>query len=113
MISIELVMTRISGLRRPDLDRWILHRFVRPDSEAGNYVFREIDIARIRLIQELRDDMDVNEAALPVVLSLLDQLYDVRRRLHALGDVLGKTLPEELRRSVLQDLRGADGRSDR
>jgi len=104
MISIELVMTRVSGLQRPDLDRWIMHRLVLPDSTAGDYVFREIDIARIRLIQELRDDLQVNEEALPVVLSLLDQLYDLRRKLRELGDALGQTALEDLRRAVLLHL---------
>jgi chaperone modulatory protein CbpM len=112
MISIELVMTRISGLQRPDLDRWIMHRLVLPDSTAGDYVFREIDIARIRLIQELRDDLQVNEEALPVVLSLLDQLYDVRRRLRELGNALGKSASEDLRRSLLQDLQGTTKQAD-
>ena len=40
-------------------------------------------MARVRLILELRDEFDVNEAALPVVLGLLDQLYDLRRRLRS------------------------------
>ena len=68
MISIELVMTLVSGLQRPDLDRWIMHRFVLPEAVAGGYVFREIDIARIRLIKELRDDLQVKEEALTIVL---------------------------------------------
>ena len=39
----------------------------------------------MRLILELREDMAVNEEALPVVLSLLDQLYELRRRLREMG----------------------------
>jgi hypothetical protein len=46
---------------------------VRPDGNAGHYEFREIDVARVRLIQELRNELQINEAALPIVLSLLDQ----------------------------------------
>jgi hypothetical protein len=38
--------------------------------------------------------MDVNEASLPVVLSLLDQLYDLRCRFHELAGVLGHQAPE-------------------
>ena len=106
MISIEIVLTLVSGLQRPDLERWIVHRLVLPDSAAGIYVFREIDVARVRLIRELRDDLQVNEEALPIVLSLLDQLYDVRRRMRELGKALDRTTPVDLREAVLAELIG-------
>jgi len=80
MISVEMLLVQVPGLLRQDLERWILNAWVRPDGRLGGYVFRDIDVARVRLIQELRDDLEINEAALPVVLLLLDQLYDLRRR---------------------------------
>jgi chaperone modulatory protein CbpM len=43
--------------------------------------------------------MDVNEASLPVVVSLLDQIYDMRRRFHQLARALGHHAPEELRQT--------------
>jgi len=104
MIGIEHVMTLVSGLQRPDLESWIVHRFVRPRASDGGYVFEEIDIARIRLIKELRSDLQVNEEALPIVLSLLDQLYDLRRRMRELSDALGQNAPETLRRALLRHL---------
>ena len=104
MIGIEVVVTQLSGLDRQDLDRWIVNQWVRPDGPAGHYVFRDIDIARIRLIQALRDDMKVNEDALPVVLLLLDQLYDLRRRMHELGAALGQTAPRGVRQDLAEHL---------
>jgi chaperone modulatory protein CbpM len=64
-----------------DIERWIVNAWVRPDGRIGAWSFQEIDVARIRLIRELRDELAVNEDALPVVLSLLDQLHDTRRRM--------------------------------
>jgi chaperone modulatory protein CbpM len=115
MISIEVVIAQISGLTREDLERWIAHEWVRPERNARaeeanaatpgqTYMFREIDVARVRLIRELRDEMQVNEEALPVVLSLLDQLYDQRRRLRELGDALAATAPEDVRRNLARHL---------
>ncbi len=104
MISIEIVLTRVSGVQRTDLERWIMERLVLPDSAAGSYLFREIDVARVRLIRELRDELNVNEEALPVVLSLLDQLYEVRRRMRELGQALGRTAPMEVREAITQQL---------
>lgn len=85
MIDIEVVVSQTSGLRRRDLERWITNSWVRPDGSPDGWVFHEIDVARVRLIQTLRDELDVDEEALPVVLSLLDQIYDLRRRLRALA----------------------------
>lgn len=104
MISIEVLVTQVPGLQRQDLERWIAFEWVRPDGAAGQYEFRAVDVARVRLIWELRDTMQVNEEALPVVLSLLDQLYDLRRRVRELGDALGRTVPDEVRRSLADDL---------
>jgi chaperone modulatory protein CbpM len=86
-INIEFVIAQFNGLQRSDLERWISNDWVRPDGDQGRYLFHEIDIARVRLIHELRDDLHVNEEALPVVLSLLDQLYALRRRLHGIGSI--------------------------
>ena len=104
MISIEALVRQLSGLQRQDLERWVLNEWVRPDGHVGHYVFREIDVARVRLIQELRDEMKINEDALPVVLSLLDQLYDLRRRMSELSDALGRTVPDELRQNLAEHL---------
>lgn len=86
MIGIEVLVTRISGLTPEDLDRWIANEWVRPDGPAGHYRFRDIDVARVQLIVQLRNDMDIDEEALPVILSLIDQIYDLRRRLREIGD---------------------------
>jgi chaperone modulatory protein CbpM len=104
MISIDVLVTRLSGLQREDVERWIAEQWVRPDREAGRYVFREIDVARVRLIQELRSDMNINEDALPVVLSLLDQIYDLRRRMRELSAALDRTAPAEVREKLVQHL---------
>jgi chaperone modulatory protein CbpM len=75
-----------------DLERWISNDWVRPDGQEGDYAFRDIDVARVRLIQELRDELEVDERSMSVVLLLLDQLYDLRRRLRDLRkDVVDPT----------------------
>jgi chaperone modulatory protein CbpM len=85
MITLDILCARFTRLRIEDLQGWIAEGHVRPERSAGQLAFTELDVERVRLILELRDDMAVNEEALPVVLSLLDQLYELRRRLRALG----------------------------
>jgi chaperone modulatory protein CbpM len=104
MITVDILVTRLSGLQRQDLERWIANEWVRADRHAGDYVFQEIDVARVRLIKELRDEMQVNEEALPVVLSLLDQLYEQRRRMRELCDLLRRTASDEVRQTLARYL---------
>lgn len=85
MITLDLLCARFTRLRVEDLQGWIAEGHVRPERAAGGLVFAEIDVERVRLILELREDMAVNEESLPVVLSLLDQLYELRRRLRVMG----------------------------
>jgi chaperone modulatory protein CbpM len=106
MITIEVLISDSAGLRRQDLERWIANDWVRPDRQGESFLFREIDVARIQLIRELRDEMEVNEEALPVVLSLLDQVYDLRRRMRQLGEALSETAPEDVRERVANHLKG-------
>lgn len=85
MITLDILCTRLTTLRIEDLRRWIAEGHVGADRQAGELLFEEIDVERVRLILDLRDMMQVNEEALPVVLSLLDQLYALRRQLGRLG----------------------------
>jgi len=104
MISIDVVIAEVSGLRREELEVWIANAWVRPDRQADQYAFADIDVARVRLILQLRDEMEVNEAALPVVLGLLDQLYDLRRQLRAFNDALEQVVPSDLRLRLSEHL---------
>ena len=75
---------------------------VRPEGGPGAWRFREIDVARVRLIVELRQEMWVEERTLPLVLSLLDQLYDARRAMRRLGAAMAGA--DEATQARLHDL---------
>ncbi len=100
MTGIEQILLQFETLRRNELERWIANAWVRP--QGPPYQFQEIDVARIRLIIDLRETMEVSDAALPTVLSLLDQLYEMRRHMHRLNHALAQTLPAETVARLLQ-----------
>ena len=104
MIDIDILITRVSGLTETDLTRWINNDWVRPLGPVGAYLFQDIDVARVRLIVELRDEMRIDEEALPVVLLLLDQLYGLRRQINDLGDALDRLATHEFRQSLARHL---------
>ena len=83
MIAIDDLLTTIPSLQRGDLEGWIRDELVAPQRDA-DLSFSDMECARIRLICTLTYELEIDSGALPVVLSLLDQLYDTRQRLLSL-----------------------------
>lgn len=89
MIRAPAVAALFPDLDVVELTAWIERRWVRADAAGGEgLVFREIDVARVRLIHDLRRTCDVPEEVMPVLLSVLDQLYEARGRLAAVRRVI-------------------------
>lgn len=103
-MRIEAVIALLGDLPQPELLGWVERGWVRPDEDGNLWEFHEIDVARARLIRELRRDAAVSEEAMPVVLSLLDQVYDLRCALRRIADALDSQ-PPEVRSAVLDRLR--------
>ena len=92
MFSFQQVITEI-GINETDLRLWIEQRWVLPARQEDSFIFDDVDLARARLIRELRVDLMVNEEAIPVVLSLLDQVHALRRALASVNAVIDKASP--------------------
>lgn len=99
MMNFEAVIRTVGGLDAAELRRWIAERWVRPEAAAEGYLFHEVDVARIRLIIELRRDLAIDDETLPVVLRLLDQVYALRRRLRAAYEAI-EAQPLEIRQAM-------------
>ena len=99
MITIEVLCRTVGGIEPQEIEHWIRERWVLPERSGGTYVFHEIDVARVRLIREMKYDLAINEEAMPVVLGLLDQLYAMRHRLRGLSAAID-ALPAELRETL-------------
>jgi chaperone modulatory protein CbpM len=111
MITIEMIGRLVPGLNTADLERWIANRWIRPEGrpESGGYLFRDVDVARVRLIAELRYDLHIEEETLPVVLSLMDQLYGLRHQMRLLHAAIERQ-PAEIRNAIVQHLAEQLGR---
>jgi chaperone modulatory protein CbpM len=96
MLSETALVAAIPGLDAETLRRWIDHGWICPCTDGDALEFDVTDIARVRLVCELRMDLEIAEDSLPVVLSLLDQLYASRRALHALSSAV-KAQPMDVR----------------
>jgi len=107
VITTDRLCREIAGLQTADLLRWIENAWVQPEGEPGRYLFQQIDVARVRLIVELRDELRVDEEVLPVVLSLLDQLHETRRQMRRLHTAINEAAPEDVKHRILERLIGA------
>ena len=84
MMLVDDLVATISALQRSDLEAWIREELVVPRKEVGALFFTDKECARVRLICTLRYELEIDTDTLPVVLSLVDQLYDTRQRLLSL-----------------------------
>ncbi len=103
LVSFEEVIAKID-IGGSELNVWIERNWVLPVEEDGEFLFDDSDIARVRLIAELRQDLGVNEDAVPVVLRLLDQVYGLQRALGEINEAI-KALPSDCRRRLEDVLR--------
>ena len=81
-------------LTRERFDRWLEAGWITPDPSAQDkQQFTDLDRARADLICHLLDDLDVAEDTMPVVLSLMDQVYSLRRDMRALVKAIAEQPP--------------------
>jgi chaperone modulatory protein CbpM len=81
----DVEFCRELGLQRTALTIWIEEGWIRPESSAEGWRFSAVDIARGRLILDLRGPMGVNEEGVAVVLHLVDQMHGLRNALRELA----------------------------
>ena len=93
------VIVSVTRLTRSQLYRFVEVDLVKPQRADSGYVFRRIDIARLELLCDLSQDLDLDETALDIVISLLDQLHAARQDIAHLVRAID-ALPADLRSQI-------------
>lgn len=93
----------LADLDEAEINHWIEESWVHAQGQNGAWAFEAVDVARVKLIHTLRTEMEINDLAMPVVLSLLDQLYAFRRHAARLNAALAGLPPPALA-EILQKL---------
>ena len=102
MIGRDELTRRFAELDSAELARWIENRWILPDNQGGDrggsgdagWLFHEVDIARVELILEIRREFAIDDEALSLVLSLLDQVYGLRRHMRRLSAAIECQSPD-------------------
>jgi chaperone modulatory protein CbpM len=105
-LSLEDMLAR-TQLERGQLVAWIEEGWVAPVKDNDGFVFDEIDAARVNFICELVRDMSIGEEAIPVVLSLVDQLNALRGTLRQVL-LAAEELPDPARARIIAILKEID-----
>lgn len=94
----ELV-ARFAALDAAELARWVENRWVLPEREGEGFLFREVDVARVELILEIRHGYAIDDEATGLVLGLLDQVYNLRRQMRRLCQAL-EAQPQDVKEAI-------------
>ncbi|MFT5539619.1 MAG: chaperone modulatory protein CbpM [Alphaproteobacteria bacterium] len=107
MTPVDDLIAAIEVLRRSDLEAWIDQNLVKPQQDAETLYFTDMECARVHLICTLHYDLEIDGDALPVMLSLIDQLYDTRQRLLSLSAAIAAQ-DESIQAAILAAMRPDD-----
>ena len=103
-IDERTVVARIERLTLRELRLWVKEGWVRPAQSERGPVFDDLDVARLRLLCDLRKDMALPTDVVPTVLTLIDHLHRTRRELRRITEALDEQ-PTEVRRAVIAAVR--------
>ena len=85
------------------LSAWIEAGWLLPRRNGEGERFSDVDLARARLIRDLKQDLGVNDEGIPVILDLVDQVHGLRRTLrellaaiHAQSDTMRRQIAAEI-----------------
>lgn len=104
MLNERDVVARVARIELRELRTWVREGWVRPAEGESGPVFDDLDVARIRLVCDLRKEMALPTDSIPVVLSLLDQVHGLRRELRALADAVDAQ-PDATRMAIIDSYR--------
>ena len=73
------------------LEMWITEEWIIPSGSDAEVFFTDADVARAELIRDLKEDLEVNNAGVGVILNLVDQTHGLRKMLAELLQAMHKS----------------------
>ena len=91
------------------VERWVARGLLRPTGgiDAGGadaWTFEQIDVARVRLLAELADEIGFDDEAVETIVGLLDQVHTLRGQLGLLARAIAEQ-PPAAREAIAATLR--------
>jgi chaperone modulatory protein CbpM len=100
----QQVLASVERLSVTRLRTWVKRGWIRPQTGPDQTIYSEVDVARICLFCELREDLRVDEETLSMIVPLIDQIHGLRRQLKTLGRAI-ETQPKPVQDQIKQAFR--------
>lgn len=100
------ILAAVEDLTRPRLVRFVSLRMIEPVQSPQGAVYREVDLARLRLLVDLVESYEIEDDALSLVIGLVDQLHGLRAEMATILRALAQQPPEireKLRQLIEED----------
>jgi len=101
MIDQKEILIRVKGVSSVQLTLWVDEQWVRPAHCGQDLAFNDADIARVCLLHTLYNELEVGDEAIPIILSLIDQVHEMRAQMLTISSAID-TQPEEVRQRILE-----------
>ena len=107
MTNLEELLRLKAGLSSLRIERWVARGLLRPTGDAETWRFEQIDVARVRLLAELGDDLGLDDDTVEALVGLIDQVHTLRGQLSLLARAIARQ-PPATREAIAAALRQLD-----
>lgn len=76
------------------IERWVARGMVRRADSTEADALEPIDLARLRLLNELADDLGLDEDTVEAVVALIDQVHTLRTELRLVASAIAEQPPQ-------------------
>lgn len=101
MITEMEILAEVNGVTIAQLHLWVSEEWVRPAQGSAKITFSEVDIARVRLLAMLCNELEVGNEAVPIILSLIDQVHDMHEQMRIITGAI-EAQPDDIRTCILE-----------
>ena len=97
--SEDQAIAAVASLTRTQLLSFVEAQIIVPLHTQNGVVFRQVDLVRMELLCELTEHFNLNDDALSIIISLIDQLHGTRGELECILQAI-KEEPADVRKRL-------------
>ena len=93
MTNLDELLRLHGKLTTVHVERWVARGLLRPRGDGDAWSFEQVDVARVRLLAELADDIGLDDDTVEAVVALIDQIHTLRDQLGLLAQAIAEQPP--------------------
>ena len=90
MITETEILTIVKSVSSRQLRLWVSQEWVRPARSDEALAFNNADLARIQMLDMLHNQLELGDEAIPVILSLIDQIHGLREQMRIVSEAIAE-----------------------